>query len=159
MLARLHARSVDEGECRVWIGARGDNGYGITRGGLTGRRCRLYTHRAMWAAVHGELPSNLIVRHSCDNRPCLRVEHLLTGTTADNNADTVNRWTGLVRYGGWTGERGEAHRSHRLTEESVRELRALRASGWTYPALAEHYDISKQSAWLAATGRSWSHVR
>lgn len=38
MLARLHARSVDEGECRVWIGARGDNGYGITRGGLTGRR-------------------------------------------------------------------------------------------------------------------------
>ncbi|MFC5930932.1 hypothetical protein D6T64_12125 [Cryobacterium melibiosiphilum] len=159
MMARLILRSVDEGECRVWIGGRANNGYGVTGGGLTGKRVRLYTHRAAFAAANGGyLPSGVVVRHTCDNRPCVKPDHLVSGTTADNNTDTLERWTSPVAWGSWTGQRGTAHRSSKLNEDKVREIRRRYANGETQTELAREFGISTPNAWYVVNRKTWAHV-
>lgn len=56
---------------------------------IAGRKT--YAHRAMYEAVYGAIPANLLVRHTCDNRACLRPDHLVLGTHEDNMADMVAR--------------------------------------------------------------------
>ena len=45
-----------------------------------------------------------------------------------------------------------------LTEEIVREARALRAKGWTYKALQKHYGCGFITIYKAVVGITWSHV-
>ena len=49
-------------------------------------------------------------------------------------------------------------RNTKLTPNKVRELRKLRAEGWTYGRLAERYGITLLAARNAAIGRSWCDV-
>ena len=63
--------------CIEFEGCRDPGGYGrIHRGELA--------HRAAWAAVHGPIPKGAHVLHSCDNPPCINVEHLSLGTHTEN---------------------------------------------------------------------------
>ena len=70
-------------DCIEWTGARSSNGYG--------RHGKRYAHRMAWEQAHGPIPDGLVVRHSCDNPPCVNVEHLLLGTQADNVEDARAR--------------------------------------------------------------------
>ena len=49
------------------------------------------THVAMWIVTHGPVPEGLVVRHKCDNRKCVKIEHLELGTLKDNSQDMVKR--------------------------------------------------------------------
>jgi len=46
-------------------------------------------HRLAWEAVHG--PTDSLLRHTCDNRKCRNVAHLIEGTQADNMKDMLDR--------------------------------------------------------------------
>lgn len=100
---RFWAR-VSFGEaCWEWQGLRTRGGYGIFD--LMGTR--LGAHRAAWEMTHGPIPDRLMIRHDCDNRRCVRPDHLRTGTHKDNVRDAVER--GRYRSGDdhWT-RRGSA---------------------------------------------------
>src|SRR5437762_5778909 len=83
------------GECWIWCGSRDERGYGLfsvpvysSRGAAQrSERC----HCIVYEAVHGPIPPDTIVRHSCDTPPCLRPAHLLGGTKLDNARDKVLR--------------------------------------------------------------------
>lgn len=158
MRARLAARSAPDGACVVWAGGRAANGYGVTGGALTGVRRRLYTHRVAYALEHGGLADNVVVRHTCDNRPCINPEHLVVGTTADNNGDTLERWGGAVAWGSWTTQRGEAHNSAKLTEDKVRSIRARYAAGERQVDLAREFGLSTPNVWYVISRKTWKHV-
>lgn len=71
--------------CTEWEGTRDSAGYGITR---TGGRA----HRLAWiTANESEIPIGMVVRHTCDNPPCVNPEHLILGTEADNVRDMIDR--------------------------------------------------------------------
>lgn len=84
---RVIALSVWEGDCFVFTGARDPNGYG--RIGLTGIQKTVLAHRVVAAHHLGE--SDRHVLHSCDNPPCVRIEHLRYGTDAENVRDAMER--------------------------------------------------------------------
>lgn len=84
---RTMIMSVWEGECLVFVGARDRSGYG--RIGTTGTTRSMLAHRAVMEHHHG--PSKRLVLHSCDNPPCVRIEHLRYGSTTDNVRDAVER--------------------------------------------------------------------
>lgn len=74
-------------DCWEWTGNLNGNGYGQVR---YGGRMRP-THRLAWELAHGPIPPGLWVLHTCDNRVCMRPEHLWLGTGADNMADMVRK--------------------------------------------------------------------
>lgn len=95
----------------------------------------------------GDVPEGLVVRHSCDNPPCWNPSHLELGTQAENVRDRETRGR---------SQRGERHYASKLTEDDVREIRA---SGLTGPALGRQYGVSPFTIYKILDGRSWRHVK
>lgn len=57
---------------------------------------RVYmAHRVAWAEANGvdftTMTPDMIIRHTCDNPPCINPEHLVLGTHKDNAQDRVER--------------------------------------------------------------------
>ena len=95
----------------------------------------------------GPPPEGQEVRHLCGNAACNNPDHLAYGTHSENMRDT---WV----HG--THNRGERHYMNTLTEEDVRQIRHLYASGFfTYAELGEEFGINRVHAHWIAKRKSW----
>jgi len=75
--------TVTDSGCWEWAGSRTQGGYGRLGG--------VKTHRLAYEAWVGPIGEGLVVRHKCDNPPCINPEHLETGTHKDNMQDMYAR--------------------------------------------------------------------
>lgn len=76
--------------CWEWTGFVRKDGYG-----QFGRSKAAY--RAAWELANGPIPPGAHVLHSCDNRLCVRPDHLRLGTHGDNMADMAARGRSAAR--------------------------------------------------------------
>ncbi len=134
-LAERFWRRVDKSgdSCWEWTGYRRVDGYGEiglgARGAGVGR-----THRVAWELTHGAIPDGMFVCHKCDNRGCVRPDHLFLGTNADNVADMVAKGRSA---------RGVALPQTRLTDEQVAALRADVLAGESQSSAARRYGVTQ----------------
>lgn len=93
-------RKVDRsGDCWLWMGSRSTFGHGkFYRSSPPGVKMpAVPAHRYAHELLVGPVPESLVVRHKCDNAPCVNPDHLELGTVADNNHDKKVR--GRARNG------------------------------------------------------------
>jgi hypothetical protein len=73
------------GRCWVWTGGTFRFGYGA----FSLNRLTTKAHRFSWKLHNGPLADDVLVRHLCNNPPCVNPAHLAPGDFADNTADMM----------------------------------------------------------------------
>lgn len=133
---------VNDVPCREWHGHRnGVSGHG-QRWDASQQKVR-GAHVMAWEEANGRsVEPGEIVRHRCDNPPCIEETHLVIGTFKDNRDDLVERHPERVVLPPRLC--GEDHPNHKLTDLQVRELRAsFTGARGEKASLARAYGISK----------------
>lgn len=121
-------KSAGPDGCWIWTASLTHDGYG--------RFCldkvQRLAHRHAYALTHAEPAPHDLVCHRCDVRACCNPSHLFIGTCADNSADMVSKGRQLA---------GEKNHKAKLTEEQVREIRAI--VGESHYSIADRYGVSR----------------
>lgn len=102
--------TADKTICWNWVKGKDRDGYGVLQ--FDGKQWR--AHRLAYYAWRSEIPAGMVVRHACDNPSCIRPNHLILGSVADNNRDRDER--------GRTSQ-GTAHYRSKVTAQAAREIR------------------------------------
>jgi hypothetical protein len=99
-----------------------------------------------------------------DNKPCInhinwdvsdaRAENLEWCTYKENNAHSSR----AGRLGPNNPKHGVDHRSAKLTEDDVRKIREMSASGLSNTRVAKVYGINRSCVSRIRTGFQWKHV-
>lgn len=133
--------------CWEWGGTRDEAGYGKVR--FYGPR--VMAHRLAYEAWIGPIEGDLLVRHSCDNPPCINPAHLLIGTQVDNMRDMEERGRARRRH-------GEDNGNAKLTYVQVKQIREQRKSGRTLTSLADEFGVSISLIGMIARREAWRSV-
>lgn len=86
-MARTNNLTLTESGCWEWGNEIHRDGYGVMRH----RGTYYMAHRLAYRFWVGDFDASLVIRHTCDNPPCVNPKHLLPGTQADNVMDAVSR--------------------------------------------------------------------
>ncbi len=125
-----------------------------------------------WELTHGPIPPGMWVLHRCDNPPCVKTEpdarwpegHLFLGTPADNMADRDAKGRNAKgdrhpsRLHPELRPRGTHNGNSRITEDTVREIRRLRANGLMLGEIAASTGTCLSNVHLIVQGKTWAHV-
>lgn len=142
VVTRFLAATVKGDGCWEW--SRGLNAYGYGVISVSGKM--VISSRLSWEIHIGPIPSGACVLHHCDNRKCVRPEHLFLGTKADNSADKVRKRRQAV--GARTGHA-------KLTESSVI---AIRCATGTQESIARNHRVSRALVSLIQARKVWAHL-
>lgn len=106
---KLLAKTIKQGDCLVWIGAKTHNGYGLVR---RNNKSQL-AHRVAYTQVKGAIPDGLTINHKCQVTLCINPEHLEAMTLQENIA--------LSTKSGVIINRNKTHciRGHEFTPDNI----------------------------------------
>lgn len=143
-------KGLTDSECWEWSGNREKSGYGnLYHEGKT-----LKAHRVAYMVANGcELPSSVLVRHGCDNPPCVNPSHLGQGSHQDN-------WDDMDRRGRVAGPitAGEGHFKAVLNSTQVLSIRDKSSHGQSLGSLASEFSMSKSAIQQIVNRKTWRHI-
>lgn len=140
---------VRRGEgCWEWTGEISTDGYG--KYWQDGRSHG--AHRIAYQFIHGPLASSIYVCHTCDNRKCVRPDHLFAGTAADNNRDMWAKGRGVTNGKPLPGE---SNPQAILTEHEVQAIRRLVTENVPQRVVASAFGVSPSAVSDIIRGDRW----
>ncbi len=137
----------DGDNCWNWTAAKRSIGYGC----LKVARRLISAHRFSYVLHFGDVPDGLLVLHRCDNRACVRPDHLFAGTPKQNVND-------MDAKGRCERVHGENHPHAKLTEAKVAEIVFLRKMGMTFQRIADSVGVAKRTVENVLSGQRWKRV-
>ena len=128
---------------------RSKNRYLAVRLGKNGK-ARFYSiHRLVLMAFHRMPVGKELAAHLNGDPSDNRVQNLKWASYSENEAHKELHGTKV---------RGVKSKQAKLTDEKVREMRALYASGMKKAHIAKRFGVTKQTAFRVIVGTSWAHV-
>jgi hypothetical protein len=95
---RFWDRIIKDGDCWLWAGPTGGNGYGIGGYGVAGAH---HAHRAAWILANGKtIPQDMQIDHLCRNRLCVNPSHLELVSCLVNNRRKPHQGGGRPKKSG-----------------------------------------------------------
>lgn len=150
-------------DCWNWRGTIRENGYGVFS--LKTNKSRFTSaHRTAWLISGFEIPEGMCVLHRCDNRKCVRPDHLFLGTSADNNQDRARKGRSASGVNHpfnkrpETIKRGSLHPMAKWTEDDVLKILALLRSGENQSYISRTLGIPRGIVNQISRGKAWRHV-
>jgi hypothetical protein len=153
--------------CWIWLGLQNGNGYGRLNwhGALYG------AHRVAWEVTYGPIPlgtgyHGTCVLHKCDNRLCVRPDHLFLGTQGTNVADRNRKGntahglgSGASKHPMSMSRPGEKNGSSKLTVDAVKNIKHRYATeAISQTELGRIYEVSQHAIWSVIHGKSWGFI-
>lgn len=135
--------------CWVWLGAKSRSGYG--RFNVAGKN--RFASRVSWLLHYGADPGGMHVCHHCDNPPCVNPKHLFLGDDADNSIDKCAK--GRQHRPGVVGEDSY---NHKLSGETVLQIRELIEDGISQKEVAKRFGISQTNVSAIKRRKTWGHI-
>lgn len=132
--------------CWEWQAAGDGRGYGHMR--INQRSEKAY--RVSFALVNGPIPKGMEVCHACDNKKCVRPDHLFLGTHHENMLDAKAK--GIMHPGSRNG-------MAKLGDAQVLDLLERATQGVRLRVEAERLGVSKECVRDIIYGRRWGHLR
>lgn len=96
-------------------------------------------HRASWEFANGPISKGVFICHKCNNKKCVRPDHLYAGTHKQNMDDVAKTMS---------------HPKRKLTSCEVAEIRSSSESQRT---LARRYGVSQRSIWDVIRRNTYVH--
>lgn len=140
--------NVQKGEgCWEWQRGLDRHGYGRT----SYQAKDVLAHRLAWLLTHGPVPEGLYVCHHCDNRRCVRPDHLFLGTQKDNLDDARDKGRPLSSL-----KAGSLHHKTKVTEAVASEIKAARTSGETAKSIARRLGLGYRTVTRVLHDEHWT---
>jgi hypothetical protein len=126
-------------------------------------------HRYSWILHFRLIPPHLCVLHRCDNRKCVRPDHLFLGTHMDNHIDAKSKGRLIYQtnpnwlkgkaghYPNKFRKRGEEHHKAILNDSAVRYIRQNYKRG-NGASLARKYGVSPNTVYGITSRRIWKEL-
>jgi hypothetical protein len=145
---RSKARKDQTTGCLIWLGKFDRDGYPECYHDYKTHRA----HRLIFALCNpGTELKGLVVRHMCNNRGCIEISHLRSGTQGDNVLD---------RQSGPNAQKGSNHGMAKLTEEKVIQARSMYATGrYTQTYIADHFGVALCTMSHILKGEGWETAK
>src|ERR1035437_8211916 len=138
----LIGKTDNPDECWLWQGSiEQKNGYGRYKH----KKKYHKAHRLVYEIYNGPIPEGNVVRHTCDNPPCVNPKHLLAGTVQDNTDDMFERERFPLDL---LFKSGVDNPMAKLTIEQEKEIRLLytpRTGAYTQSKLSTLYNVSQSA--------------
>lgn len=137
---RARGWTVTSTGCWEWAGSINGQGYGqisIKHLGIMPGRA----HRISYEVFVGPIPGGMVIRHKCDNPPCVNPDHLEQGTTLDNVRDKMDRNRGPYWY-----VRTMCRNGHDLSTPGVDGLRNVKGKPSHYCTVCERANKDRKNA-------------
>lgn len=125
------------------------NNRGYIQIALSGRHNK-YAHRMIWEYVNGPIPKDMQINHINGDKTDNRIANLELVTPQQNIQHAYDH--------GLMSRIGEAHRSAKLTPKKVRDIRMMRAKGFTLPQIASVVGVAMRTVGDVTTHKTWKHV-
>lgn len=150
----------DADSCWTWNGWKDSDGYGRFR---VGKR-KIVAHQYSYIMHTGEIPSGMVVMHTCDNPWCVNPVHLKVGTNRQNVDDMLLK--GRQRKGDnhprkMSPElfaRGSSVGSAKLMESDIPAIRRRLKCGESSRSIASSYGVGHVAILRIKSGKTWWHV-
>lgn len=145
---------VSENSCWMWTGHKNKQGYGRI---MCSGRTLYRAHRISYLIRHGNLPSDKLILHTCDNPSCVNPDHLIAGTHKQNMQDCIRKGRRTARPLS-SYHRGEKNVRSKLKANTVLRIVNLRSNGMQIDVIARRISHSYASVCDVLLGRTWSHL-